>query len=199
MVGYFYKLINRLRCSLFLIEFDLIKLYILHLPFTGIGGVCTYILCLNQTLGVKMNLVAKLFLMLFIAFPLNVYSNYKNITNEMHVKINEAIHMAAESYSIKPKLIMSIIHVESKFIPTAKNGSNVGLMQVNTRYHKTKFGNNSYYGIYSNVFVGTSILKDCLNKNNNNTKKALRCYNGGGDDQYAKKVLKFLQSNNIKM
>lgn len=107
-------------------------------------------------------------------------------------KIKDAIDIASESYEVNKNLIAAIVYVESKFKKTAKNGSSVGLMQVHMKFHRKKFKGEDPYGVFSNVFVGTSILKDCLVKHKEVVKKALKCYNGGGDPEYTEKVLKVL-------
>ena len=144
-----------------------------------------------------MPVFVKFFLMVVMLFPFTVYSDFNSNDTITQTKIKEAVSMASETYGIKSSLILSVIQVESKFNPTARNGSNVGLMQVHTKYHKHKFADSSYYNIYTNVFVGTSILKECLTKHKNKTRNALKCYNGGGDKDYIAKVLKILRSNPI--
>ena len=141
----------------------------------------------------------RFFLLAVMLFPFTVYSDFNSNDTITQTKIKEAVTIASETYKVKPSLILSVIQVESKFKPTARNGSNVGLMQVHTKYHKHKFGGNSYYNIYTNVFVGTSILKECLTKHKNKTKPALMCYNGGGDRNYVTKVIKVLKSNIINI
>jgi soluble lytic murein transglycosylase-like protein len=140
-------------------------------------------------------MLVKFFLMVAMLFPFAVYSDFKKINVDTQVMIKEAVAIASDTYGIKPRLIMSVIYVESRFKPKARNGSSVGLMQVHTRFHKHKFGGKDYYDIYANVFVGTSILKDCLVKHKNQTKKALKCYNGGGDKNYVAKVMKAFKLN----
>lgn len=104
-----------------------------------------------------------------------------------------AVDMAASAHKLDNKLLLSVAYVESKFDVKARNGSSVGLMQVHLRYHRDKFKGASVFNPYANMFVGAQILKECMNKMDNNVKKALRCYNGGGDKNYPAKVLKQLQ------
>ena len=104
-----------------------------------------------------------------------------------------AVDMAASVHKLDNKLLLSVAYVESKFDVKARNGSSVGLMQVHLRYHRDKFKGASVFNPYANMFVGAQILKECMNKMDNNVKKALRCYNGGGDKNYPAKVLKQLQ------
>ena len=104
-----------------------------------------------------------------------------------------AVDMAASVHKLDNKLLLSVAYIESKFDVKARNGSSVGLMQVHLRYHRDKFKGASVFNPYANMFVGAQILKECMNKMDNNVKKALRCYNGGGDKNYPAKVLKQLQ------
>ena len=104
-----------------------------------------------------------------------------------------AVDMAASAHKLDNKLLLSVAYIESKFDVKARNGSSVGLMQVHLRYHRDKFKGASVFNPYANMFVGAQILKECMNKMDNNVKKALRCYNGGGDKNYPAKVLKQLQ------
>jgi soluble lytic murein transglycosylase-like protein len=101
-----------------------------------------------------------------------------------------ASRMVADSLQLNYLIILSIIRVESNFSKKARNGSSVGLMQVHLRYHKNKFAKGDPFNPYSNIFVGGSILKDCMNKVKNNSIKAYRCYNGGGNSKYSSEVLK---------
>ena len=104
-----------------------------------------------------------------------------------------AADMAASAHKLDSKLLLSMAYVESKFNTKAHNGSSVGLMQVHLKYHRDKFKGASVFNPYANMFVGAQILKECMDKNNNNVKKALRCYNGGGDRNYTAKVMKRYQ------
>jgi soluble lytic murein transglycosylase-like protein len=125
-----------------------------------------------------------------------VACNPSNATNAGVVNSSSliaAVDMAASAHKLDNKLLLSVAYVESKFDVKARNGSSVGLMQVHLRYHRDKFKGASVFNPYANMFVGAQILKECMNKMDNNVKKALRCYNGGGDKNYPAKVLKQLQ------
>jgi soluble lytic murein transglycosylase-like protein len=125
-----------------------------------------------------------------------VACNPSNATNAGVVNSSSliaAVDMAASAHKLDNKLLLSVAYVESKFDVKARNGSSVGLMQVHLRYHRDKFKGASVFNPYANMFVGAQILKECMNKMDNNVKKALRCYNGDGDKNYPAKVLKQLQ------
>lgn len=104
-----------------------------------------------------------------------------------------AADMAANAHKLDSKLLLSMAYVESKYNIKARNGSSVGLMQVHLKYHRDKFKGASVFNPYANMFVGAQILKECMTKHKNSVKKALRCYNGGGDKNYTVKVMKRYQ------
>lgn len=101
---------------------------------------------------------------------------------------------AAKDLEIDPIDLLAIMQVESGFKPKAYNKGNVGLMQVNLRYHKSKF-KSSPYNAQANIFVGASIYKACLIKRKYNKARALRCYNGENrkDMIYPNKVIKAMK------
>ena len=104
--------------------------------------------------------------------------------------IERAVLLASFTHSIDPNLIYGVISSESMFNPHANSSSSAGLMQVNLRYHRKKFKGGSVFNLTSNVLVGTSILKECLNKHGGSYMKSLSCYNGyPRSNSYANKVL----------
>lgn len=108
--------------------------------------------------------------------------------------ILNAANMSSEVHGLDLSIILAIMYVESSFIPKAKNGRSVGLMQVNLDYHLKKFKGKDPYGINDNIFIGSGIFKDCMVKNKNNVNKALRCYNGSpNSNEYPKKVFAALK------
>lgn len=101
----------------------------------------------------------------------------------------KAVLRNAKALKLNPRLILAVIKTESKFRISAKNGSSRGLMQVHLRYHQSKFQSSNAYDVDDNVRVGSIILNDCV-KRYKVRDKALTCYNGGGDPNYAEKALK---------
>lgn len=101
----------------------------------------------------------------------------------------------AEHFSIDPKLILAIAKVESTYNKFAiSNAGAMGLMQVMVKVHTDKIvmakdvvGTPEPFDIEANMFMGTKILKDCLNRFET---KALHCYNGNMmSDDYHNKVM----------
>lgn len=102
----------------------------------------------------------------------------------------DAATAAAEETGLDFKLILAIVRVESSFQVHARNGRSVGLMQLHLRYHKAKFQGKHYTHPGGNVRAGALVMKECMDSHHNALRKASRCYNGGGDPQYYKKLLK---------
>lgn len=97
----------------------------------------------------------------------------------------------AKDLDLDPYDLLAIMQVESSFKPEAANRGNVGLMQVNLRYHAKKF-KTSPYNVQANTQVGGSIYKACLIKRKGNKALAFRCYNSENVKNmiYPNKVLK---------
>ena len=102
----------------------------------------------------------------------------------------DAATIAAIKTNLDLKLILAIVRVESSFQVHAKNGKSVGLMQLYLRYHKAKFQGKHYMDPASNIMAGAMVMKECMDTHHNSLRKASRCYNGGGDRQYYKKLLR---------
>lgn len=105
-------------------------------------------------------------------------------------KIKDIVFKLADDNQINPVVVLSIISVESGFRINAKNGSNTGLMQVNLKYHSSKFRVRNYFDVEENLTVGFSILKDCVDRNAGNIARALGCYNGYGNKDYVQHIRK---------
>ena len=77
-----------------------------------------------------------------------------------------------------------------------KNGSyDIGIMQINSIHLNelwTKYGisEDDLYNPRLNIHIGAKILKDCLNKHNNNLINGITCYNGRIENNpYGERVL----------
>lgn len=139
-------------------------------------------------------------LLLLLPVTTNAGKRYDPYTLYDYIKVNclkkcvdseelwREINLASDQMRLDPKLLLAVVRVESAFVISARNKSNVGLSQVNLRYHKPKFKGN-YFDVGENIRVGASILNDCLKKHKQNVRKSLTCYNGGGTQGYDKKVL----------
>jgi soluble lytic murein transglycosylase-like protein len=122
--------------------------------------------------------------------PTNVLGSYikkrclKQCANA--AELSSATEKASKKYDVPNQVILSIIATESGFRPKVVVGTQMGLMQVDRKWHESKFKGKNQLQIDANVSVGTSILKDCLVKHSNILNRALQCYNGGNPDKSAK-------------
>lgn len=135
-----------------------------------------------------------------INHPKYILEKYVTNTNPV-LKVPEAKTIVASAYkwgnefNIDEKLILAITRIESGFDTYAisKSGA-LGLMQVIPVWHKTKIinarerlGNPEIFNIHTNIYLGTSILRDCF-KGGSNIRLALNCYSGNTVG-YADKVI----------
>lgn len=105
-------------------------------------------------------------------------STNNKISPSIAKRITNSVVHHAQRTGIEVKTILGIIMKESTFNAKAKNGYGaVGLMQVVPRYHKDKIAGRDITRIETNIEVGTTILKNCLDASGNKT-RALSCYSG---------------------
>ncbi len=106
-----------------------------------------------------------------------------------HYKAKQYVDLAYEAawaYDLDPKLILGMMHQESRFYEKARSGYGaVGLLQVVPRWHKARFQGSNYTDPRQNIFAGASYLRELLNKVGS-TQKAVRLYSGGANAYYAK-------------
>ena len=81
------------------------------------------------------------------------------------VSIYENAEIIGDTFNICPELLMALAERESRFTPTAENGSCKGLMQVNASYHKERFTDagwktSEWSDSYKNMYVAASYLAD---------------------------------------
>lgn len=102
-----------------------------------------------------------------------------------------------ERHQLDPKLILSVMAIESRFNPFAQSSVGAqGLMQVMTQVHEDKYehfgGKHAAFDPLTNLQVGAVILQDCINRFGG-VQNGLRCYVGAAklpsDGGYAAKVL----------
>lgn len=113
------------------------------------------------------------------------------ITPKQAARIVQASFAEARKQRIDPLLILSVISAESRFKTKARSGYGAqGLMQVVPRWHRDKFKGRATTDVAVNVEVGTQVLQDCLVKNDDVLRKALRCYSGGASKAYHTRIAK---------
>lgn len=104
-----------------------------------------------------------------------------------------AIYESSSQLGIDPNVMLAIFVKESSLRPNATNktnGKSKGLGQIQVAWHLDKFRSRNHYDIFDNVYVSTTIYRDCLRRYKGNQNKALWCYNGHQSFTYSKKANK---------
>ena len=112
------------------------------------------------------------------------------------IHVVEVIHREAERTNLNPNLLLAIAISESNLNPKAVGPGKYskGIMQVNTRYHMSKFVKHPL-DLEDNVRVGADILKTCKVKHKGNFNKTIFCYRGVKDIKYLAKINRYMQYN----
>lgn len=109
-------------------------------------------------------------------------------TNE----IAKSIHKYSKEFNIPAELIISIITVESAFIPTSTSSANcVGLLQINPKAHPEKIEGLENYQLYhidNNIKIGCRILKEYYEATGS-INDTLTKYLGKADQGYNNRIL----------
>lgn len=85
----------------------------------------------------------------------------------------------AASHDIPVDLLVGLITVESRFNAKAKSPYGAqGITQVVPRYHRAKIKGRNIFDPRVGIEVGTLILRECLDRFNDNRRQALYCYSG---------------------
>ena len=98
------------------------------------------------------------------------------------------IEEVCEKRGICPEFIEAIIERESAWVPTARNGECVGLMQINPKYQMERL---EKFGLvpadladpYSNILVGVDYIRELFEKYED-VYAVLMAYNAGYSDNY---------------
>lgn len=102
--------------------------------------------------------------------------------------IVDATYWQAQQQALDPGLVLAVMKVESGFRAHAHGRGSKGLMQVQTYWHRDKLKGRSPFDPRVSIEVGTQILGDCWRRHPLDLRGTLRCYNGGGDPRYVRKV-----------
>lgn len=110
------------------------------------------------------------------------------VTNRFRIREELARHIvsqadiAAKQEGLPVALVLAVIARESSFDPSAVNNQDVGLMQVNTRWHADKIekagGIKALFNPGTNIRLGTRILAQYINAAGGSLAGGLRRYNG---------------------
>ena len=81
------------------------------------------------------------------------------------VEIYQNAEIIGQEYDICPELLMALAERESRFTPTAENGSCKGLMQVNASCHRDRFAEagwsyTEWSDPYKNMYVAADYLAE---------------------------------------
>ena len=126
------------------------------------------------------------------AFDVNNYINeyYPNIPEEVSNIISWVVGKASQEFKIPPALIVAVIEQESSFnVMAVGSAGEIGLMQIHPRYWKDRLGiknKNKLFGIRTNIYSGTQIIKWLLEETHGDLRQAVKKYNGG--NLYPKQV-----------
>jgi hypothetical protein len=97
-------------------------------------------------------------------------------------RIVRAAREASVASKIPVTLLLAVMAVESEFDPAARNRNDLGLMQVNLRYHPQEARNlknaRELLKIDTNVKTGARILRRYMDEEAGKVYPALRRYNG---------------------
>jgi len=146
--------------------------------------------------------------MAILCQPIPAYANSLSyIPTEHETGVPDDIYQNAEiighEFDICPELLMAMAERESRFTPTAINGSCKGLMQVSVNFHRDRFieagwSPNDWADSYKNMYVGADYLHD-LFLDYEDTATVLMVYHGesnavskgksGNISKYAQEIL----------
>lgn len=114
------------------------------------------------------------------AYVRYIVRNFR-IEPDLAQRIVSASYAAGGKFRVKPPLLLGVIAVESSFNPSAFNGVDMGLMQVNPAYHPEKVarigGADRLFDIDKNVYVGAWVLRQFIDATRSESTALLR-YSG---------------------
>lgn len=102
-----------------------------------------------------------------------------NVPHQRIAAVYHPIAYAADRHSVDPAMLFAIAKHESDMTPTAVGLSgDLGLMQINPRWHMHRFNNVDWRNPWANASVGAFILADNL-RVTGTVRTALKRYVGG--------------------
>lgn len=109
------------------------------------------------------------------------------------LRIVRAVHVEADRHRLDPCTVMGVIARESSFRPKVRNDRDLGLMQVNSRWHADRVaragGPGAMLTVEDNVRAGTEVLAH-YRARSSGEREALQRYHGlGKRNDYVDRVL----------
>ena len=105
-----------------------------------------------------------------------------NVSQPLAKRIVQAANGAAKDTGVSPTLILAVAARESSFDPKAVNNKDLGLMQVNRKWHADKVreagGVQAMFHPETNLKVGSRILASFVGMESGSEWRGLRRYNG---------------------
>lgn len=109
-----------------------------------------------------------------------VWVSQHNVSHKLATTIVHAVWYYSDLNRLDPHHVLAMIRLESRFNPQAVSVEGArGLMQVIPKWHRDKLAKRNPHDPVVSIEVGTSIMRDCLNKFSGNVKKAHSCYSSG--------------------
>lgn len=118
-------------------------------------------------------------------------NSHKKIDAVKAKRIVDYIYEYALENSLDPLLLLAIAKNESGFREKVRSSAGAtGMMQVIPKYHREKLNNRDPMLMRVSIDVGAKIVREYMSKANNNLRKALNFYSGGGGKKYYANVSK---------
>lgn len=140
--------------------------------------------------------ITTIFLVLLISLHLPMATQADEY--DLRDDIIKATEKWGEYYHICPEFLQAIICKESSGIQLAHNGSCIGLMQINTKYHEAPTEEESLWDVDTNIHVGAEYLAELFERYEdiglvldlyNGNSKAFSNYRQGKLSPYASWIL----------
>ena len=114
---------------------------------------------------------------ILLIFCIPMHSNAETLDSET---LHQYCVEAEEEFGVSCYILEAIAERESRLETTAQNGSCVGLMQVSTKWHKTRAENldiSDWYDPQSNIRIAADYFSELLELTDNDISWALMRYN----------------------
>lgn len=118
-------------------------------------------------------------------------NSHSKISETKATQIVDYAYEYAVEHALDPLLILSVMKNESGFREKVRSSEGAtGLMQVIPKWHRKKINGRDPTVMAVSIDVGAQILREYLSMVNNDVRKALNKYSGGGGKSYYGKISK---------